>query len=185
SYYEVLGISPASLPEHGDDARSFIKRAYRRALLRHHPDKKKKQQQLALPFINQRSHDLQQHQAVFSVDQISAAYAVLSSPPQRAEYDQALRLLSTTSPSSSGAGTTAFQPNFQTGIENVDLDDLDSDQRGDGEQEWYRGCRCGNARGYLFGEADLEEAVDLGEMMVGCADCSLWLRVHFAVVDED
>ena len=26
---------------------------------------------------------------------------------------------------------------------------------------------------------------DLGELMVGCADCSLWLRVHFAVAEEE
>lgn len=40
-------------------------------------------------------------------------------------------------------------------------------------------------RGYVFGEGDLEEAADFGEVMVGCLDCSLWLRVHFAVMEED
>lgn len=37
----------------------------------------------------------------------------------------------------------------------------------------------------MFGEDDLEEAADYGEVMVGCLDCSLWLRVHFAVVDGE
>jgi hypothetical protein len=37
----------------------------------------------------------------------------------------------------------------------------------------------------LFGEADLIEVEDDGELMVGCQDCSLWLKVHFAVVDDE
>ncbi len=66
--------------------------------------------------------------------------------------------------------------------ENVDLDDLEYDESA---ESWSRSCRCGNPRGYLFGETDLEEAADYGELMVGCSDCSLWLRVHFAVVEDE
>lgn len=50
---------------------------------------------------------------------------------------------------------------------------------------WFKPCRCGNERGFVFGEVDLEEAGDLGELIVGCQDCSLWLRVCFAMVEED
>lgn len=64
----------------------------------------------------------------------------------------------------------------------MDLDDLDYDPV---REEWFRSCRCGNNRGYRFEEGDLEEAADFGEVMVGCQDCSLWLRVRFAVVDDD
>ena len=116
----------------------------------------------------------------FTVDQVSAAYAVLSDPRRRAEYDSGLLKLG-------GGGRADQQPGFQTGVENVDLDDLDFDGGGGGggEREWYRDCRCGNPRGYRVREADLEEAADYGELMVGCQDCSLWLRVHFSVVDDD
>jgi DnaJ-class molecular chaperone len=158
SYYQILQITPTSLNSQKDPAQA-LKRAYHRALLIHHPDKK-----------NQASKS----PPVITIDQISTAYAVLSSPQQRAEYDN---LLLTQSQSLSPS-----LPTFQTGIENIDLDDLDFDAKAG---EWFRSCRCGNPRGYRFGEIDLEEAADYGEVMVGCADCSLWLRVHFAVVDED
>lgn len=155
SYYEILQLTPTSLDLEQDPAQA-LKRAYRRALLIHHPDKKQ-------PSLSSTPS--------ITIDQISTAYAVLSSPKQRAEYDRALS--ESLSPS---------LPTFQTGIENVDLDDLDYDTE---TGEWHRSCRCGNPRGYRFGEADLEEAADYGEVMVGCLDCSLWLRVHFAVVDYD
>lgn len=68
----------------------------------------------------------------------------------------------------------------------MDLDDLDSDESAaTGETTWFKPCRCGNERGFVFGEADLEEAGDLGELIVGCQDCSLWLRVCFAIVEEE
>jgi hypothetical protein len=71
---------------------------------------------------------------------------------------------------------------FQIGVESVDLDDLAFDE----DQEcWYRPCRCGNEHSYEFCEADLEEVSDEGELVVGCLDCSLWLRVHFAVIEDE
>src|SRR5690606_30539647 len=76
-----------------------------------------------------------------------------------------------------GPGATSFQ----TGIENVDLDDLPFDEA---QNCWYRDCRWGNDRGFTFAEADLEEAGGAGELLVGCRDCSLWMKVHFAIVDE-
>lgn len=71
---------------------------------------------------------------------------------------------------------------FRTGIETVDLDDLEVDEaRG----EWYRSCRCGDDQGFLVAESDLEEAVEEGELSVGCRGCSLWLKVLFGVMEED
>jgi len=71
---------------------------------------------------------------------------------------------------------------FHTGIETVDLDDLNVNEA---QGIWYRGCRCGDERGFLVREADLEEAVDDGEISVGCKGCSLWLKVLFGVMEDD
>jgi len=190
TYYDILSLSPATLSQ-TDPATTtaLIKRAYRRALLNHHPDKKN-----STPHSNLQPQQPQNRPPVntYTIDQISTAYATLSLPALRQAYD--LSLLSQSNPQHQrgGKGTE-----FQTGIETIDLDDLDcedycqEDEEGRGGPgtgpgtRWYRSCRCGNPRGYHFTEDDLEDAADLGELMVGCADCSLWLRVHFAVVDDE
>lgn len=116
---------------------------------------------------------------MYTIDQITTAYTILSSSKSRSEYNIYIR--------NNPTNTTASTPTtFQTGIETLDLDDLDSEEStATGETTWFKPCRCGNERGFVFGEADLEEAGDLGELIVGCQDCSLWLRVCFAVVEEE
>jgi diphthamide biosynthesis protein 4 len=52
------------------------------------------------------------------------------------------------------------------------------------EQIWYRSCRCGDERGFVIMESDLEDAAQEGEIRVGCTGCSLWLRVLFGVVED-
>lgn len=160
THYQVLNLTALAI-ENSDATAALIKRAYHRALLRNHPDKARKSSA--------------QEETTYTVDQISQAFAILSSPTKRAEYDMALRL-------ARNAGDDGQLSRFQTGIENVDLDDLEFDEN---EERWFRSCRCGNDRGYTFQEQDLEEAQELGELMVGCHDCSLWLKVHFAVLDDD
>lgn len=168
THYEVLDLQPALLgAAEPRDVATLIKRAYRRALLRNHPDKSA----TASPSTHQQLDD----SAIFTVDQISDAYATLASPQKRKEYDAGLRMARI-----AGSGESE-DAKFQTGIENVDLDDLNFDEAG---ERWYRSCRCGNNRGYSFEEEDLVEASDDGVLMVGCQDCSLWLKVHFAVVVE-
>ncbi len=164
--------SPATPSSAGRAA--LVRRAYRRALLQHHPDKGGSG-------------------SIFTVDDIKAAYALLTAPSSAvgAMSDAAL------------ADATAA-----TGLEVVDLDELAYDAAA---QTWYRACRCGNAHGFVFSEADLEAELDAeavatlaiekdndddddddddekeenetiaGELLVGCQDCSLWLCVHFAV----
>ncbi|GAB1310483.1 Diphthamide biosynthesis protein 4 [Madurella fahalii] len=190
TYYDILSLSQSAISSADDPtATALIKRAYRRALLSHHPDKQSTNQQ--------RREQEQNKQQQFTIDQISTAYATLSRPSQRAAYNRSLLLLASPHhrqhhhPSQINNGNSrnsdsTIQSDFQTGIETVDLDDLPcQEDEGRGTVWWYRPCRCGNPRGYLFSEDDLEEASDLGELMVGCADCSLWLRVHFAVVDDE
>jgi DnaJ-class molecular chaperone len=162
THYEILGLTP-SLIDSQHDPSKLIKRAYHRALLRNHPDK--------APQAQPQSQNLIED--TYTVDQISSAFTVLSSPRQRAAYDAGLRV---------SRRPAVDSPSFQTGVENVDLDDLPFDES---NGSWYRSCRCGNDKSYQFGEDDLEEAADEGELMVGCLDCSLWLRVHFAVVDDE
>lgn len=166
THYEILGLTPTILDDSQDDPSTLVKQAYRRALLRNHPDKTTRKTSLGSSLTS----------PAYTVDQISKAFAVLSSPGQRAEYDAKQRLSRST-----GATETGDAAAFQTGVENVDLDDLEFD---DNEERWHRSCRCGNERGYSFQEPDLIEAGDEGVLMVGCQDCSLWLRVHFAVVDD-
>ncbi|KAK4230619.1 Diphthamide biosynthesis protein 4 [Podospora fimiseda] len=160
THYQIL-----SLPQSPPPTPQSLKKSYRLALLSNHPDKTKS------------SISPSTKKPKYTIDQISLAYATLSSPQLKQAYDKYLLLTQNNNNSNS-----TELPKFQTGIEIIDLDDLDYD---DSRNQWYRSCRCGNPRGYLFGEEDLEDAADLGELMVGCADCSLWLRVHFAVVEEE
>ncbi|KAK4128724.1 DnaJ-domain-containing protein, partial [Parathielavia appendiculata] len=184
TYYEVLNVSPSTVSSLDPAAATqLIKRAYRRALLNHHPDKKGPKRNNS-PSTTVSS--FASSSSSYTIDQISTAYATLSQPAQRQAYD--FSLTQTSSQSTTGGP----EPGFRTGIETIDLDDLEHEEYHDNDgteassttARWYRSCRCGNPRGYHFTEADLEDAADLGELMVGCADCSLWLRVHFAVIED-
>lgn len=160
THYEVLSITPDLISSQNDPS-IFIKRAYHRALLKNHPDKA-----------------ISSSKPLHSVDQITKAWETLSSPHRRAEYDSQLRLTR----GRLGAGGSNSEEPFHTGVENVDLDDLDYDEK---SISWSRSCRCGNDKGYVITEDDLTEAGDEGLLMVGCQDCSLWLRVHFAILDDE
>lgn len=176
THYQVLNLTQSILDSQHDPS-SLIKRAYHRALLQNHPDKKTPGEP-ADTSASKTSQPSPSSSGVYTIDRIQEAYAVLSSPAQRASYDTSLRL---GGDGSSSNGDVTGQK-FHTGVENVDLDDLDYD---DDAACWFRPCRCGNDKGYLFREDDLEDVGDEGELMVGCLDCSLWLRVHFAVVEDD
>jgi len=101
-----------------------------------------------------------------SIDTIALAYKILSSPDLRQAYDKSL---STSSPQ---------QKVFHTGLDTVDLDDLDFDES---RAVWLRGCRCGDEGDFVVTEGELEKNVEDGELIVGCRGCSLWLRVLFGI----
>ncbi|KAF8866427.1 hypothetical protein BDZ45DRAFT_795484 [Acephala macrosclerotiorum] len=161
SYYEVLGL-PEAFHDDPNLPAQTLRTAYRRALLQNHPDKSTKS--LTFP------------QTTYSIDQITEAFSTLSTRKSRAKYDADLKL------QRARANGGQAKQIFHTGIETVDLDDLEVD----GAQGiWFRSCRCGNDQGFLIKEADLEEAACEGEISVGCRGCSLWLKVLFSVIEDD
>ena len=133
-----------------------FKQAYRRALLQHHPDKATETTKTE------------------TADAITLAYKTLSDPASRADYDRKLRL--------SQAQNKGEDKLSYTGLDIVDLDDLEYDEV---NSAWWRGCRCGQERGFVITEDDLEKETRSGELIAGCRGCSLWLKVLFGVADDD
>ncbi|KAJ5437916.1 Heat shock protein DnaJN-terminal [Penicillium daleae] len=183
-YYQILGIpfttSSATL------SKQQIKLAYHKALLKHHPDKAGALAQDAgmnMPAsrdgILSRSGDDAAGQRAYTIDEITTAYKTLCDRALRAEYDRTLRLDRLKVAEREKTGDV-----FHTGLEIVDLGDLACDEDGERRACWYRGCRCGDDRGFLVTEDDLEREADHGEIIVGCRGCSLWLKVLFAVEDD-
>lgn len=160
NHYDVLGLS---IPHEKSQklSQNHIKTAYRRALLRHHPDKSSG--------LNIGTQPALKH----TVDQMQLAYKILYDPKSRAEYDQSQRLALSSREHLDGAKS-------HPGLEIVDLDDLGFDE---GESTWYHACRCGNERGFVITEQELEDNVEIGEIISGCRGCSLCLRVMFVVDD--
>ncbi|KAI9695766.1 MAG: Diphthamide biosynthesis protein 4 [Bogoriella megaspora] len=155
-HYTILNLSPTL---HTSHTLSTIKSAYRRALLLHHPDKS--------PSQNSPRHPT----STPTIDAISLAYRILSNPSTRSEYDRSLTLLNKPS-----FTLEQHAEAFRSGLETVDLDDLSYDE---GEGVWTRGCRCGQGRGFVVREEELEREAQSGEVVVGCGGCSLWMRVVF------
>jgi curved DNA-binding protein CbpA len=178
-YYQILGIpfttSSAAL------SKQQVKLAYHKALLKHHPDKAGAVAQDA-GIKGPASRDeavLRSDERAYTIDEITTAYKTLSDPALRAEYDRTLRLDRLKVAEREKTGDV-----FHTGLEIVDLEDLACEEDGERGACWYRGCRCGDERGFLVTEDDLEREADHGEIVVGCRGCSLWLKVLFAVEDD-
>lgn len=123
NYYEILALQQdeASLsPEQ-------VKKAYRKALLSHHPDKTTNKSG-ATTEPSSRCHTV-------TVDEIALAYKTLSEPSLKAEYD---RWLASNRPTN--GSNKADDRIHHTGLETVDLDDLAFEEQ---TQSWTRSCRCG------------------------------------------
>ncbi|EFQ99653.1 diphthamide biosynthesis protein 4 [Nannizzia gypsea CBS 118893] len=196
SHYEILGLPhpPVSL------RKQDVKAAYHRTLLQYHPDKSgpsipsppggesEKQESLSGDLNTPKSAETR------TVDQITTAYKVLSNPAAKAEYDQFL-LLSGFRAASANIDRNGDEDDsiFRTGLEVLDLDDMametvvcqpDGDREQEAIETWYRGCRCGDEKGFMVTEEDLEKEVEKGEIFIGCRGCSLWAKVVFAVHED-
>ncbi|KFY14643.1 hypothetical protein V491_05971 [Pseudogymnoascus sp. VKM F-3775] len=134
--------------------KELLKAAYRKSLLQHHPDKV---QQVCSPEHGSTKATNKQPSSAYTVDQITKAYSIISTPKLREDYDRELAL----QPQQTGEFGAQQKNGFRTGVEIVDLDDLEFDER---EPLWFRSCRCGDDRGFLIREEDLEEAADDGEL---------------------
>ncbi|KAI6714489.1 hypothetical protein PZA11_000676 [Diplocarpon coronariae] len=164
TYYEVLGL-PEALHNEPTLPAQTLRSAYRRALLQNHPDKST-------------NNLLTSERTIFSIDQITEAFTTLSNSTFRTKYDKELKIRSATT----NVGGILEKQAYRTGIEIVDLDDLEVDEV---QGIWYRSCRCGDERGFLVKEEDLEGAAEDREISVGCRGCSLWLKVLFGVTEEN
>jgi diphthamide biosynthesis protein 4 len=201
NHYAILNLPSPTSHSSTPVTSASIKQAYHTALLKHHPDK------LQSPSADPPP----------SIDVIKLAYSTLSDPAQRAAHDRALLLRkpswahtsnngasttrsagassgSSTSTSSNGQSTgesstssSSASTSFHTGSEQLDLDDMQYAESDDGRATWSHGCRCGDSRGFVLTEAQLEaeEARGGREVVVGCAGCSLWVRVAFGVVEAE
>jgi diphthamide biosynthesis protein 4 len=166
THYSVLGLqrSKSSELSHED-----LKSAYRRTLLIHHPDK---------AASTKPEHELKDSangraKSKYTVDEIVTAYEVLADPVKRAGYDRAL------STAENGPWTSKnVQNEHHAGVENFDLEDLTYDPDAG---QWSKECRCGQKRGYIVTEPDLETESQSGEILVDCRGCSLYIKVLFAM----
>ena len=155
NHYAVLSLDSGQ-----DLDLDTIKRAYHRALLLSHPDK---------------SNVDTPSRPKYTVDQITHAYHILRDPSERASFDRSIRL---------NHQISTFTKNVtesDPASELVDLDELEYDDK---QKLWYRACRCGQERGFMVTEGDLEKRAADGEALVGCQGCSLWMKVSFAAQDE-
>jgi diphthamide biosynthesis protein 4 len=176
NYYTTLSLSSRKYDPTLTPAE--VKAAYKRALLQHHPDKKS-------------TSSPPQSRNNITIDSIALAYKILSSPSLKAEYDSHLQQNSRShnnKPNNNNTNPDSEDEDeesdiiFRTGLETVDLDDLDfvEDSKAD-EETWTRSCRCGDDGGFVVSEKELEANAEDGEVIVGCRGCSLWLRVLFGV----
>lgn len=180
THFEVLSISARSLDGlDPTDISETVKKAYRRALLKHHPDKQA--QTSSTDNATASSATLAQH---FTVDQITEAYNVLSDGQQRRKYTRTLRQQTKATSSSSTSANVPRRSKSKTAqVETVDLDDMSWSGK---RRLYYHACRaCGKARGFTVREDEVEDEDEDFELRVGCSGCEKELKVIVpALVDE-
>ncbi|KAG9091578.1 hypothetical protein FRC07_011825 [Ceratobasidium sp. 392] len=138
-----------------------IKRSYRIALLKAHPDK----------HIQQRGQ-VESTSAV-AISRLQDAFRTLTDPDRRAAYDRLLK---------EGKGKVSLASVTQRPAHEVSLDEFELEEvSGDGGDiacRWSYSCRCGGL--FTIEERELEEGV----RYIGCNGCSEVVWVGYEVVDD-
>lgn len=132
-----------------------LKKAYRAALLRTHPDKAGENQKTAgLP----------------SVELVMKAYETLANPDKKNAYDRVIN------------GTASVSGPLSVS-EIVDLDDLELHEEDEDNLEWTKSCRCGEDKGYIVTEKDLLANGTAEEIYIQCLGCSIWIKILYSSVE--
>ncbi|KAH8746222.1 hypothetical protein F5883DRAFT_585725 [Diaporthe sp. PMI_573] len=187
--FEVLSISPRSLDGQDPASQAKIARqAYRRALLKHHPDRQAQRTDenaaAASDSSSASNTDSSQH---FTVDQITEAYTVLSDAKKRREYTRTIRPQTRTTVSS-GANTNTKRRR-KSKASGTDMVVLDEDMSWDGKRRlYYHACDgCGKTRGFGLREDEIDDdSEEDSELILECVGCEKSLKVLVpALADED
>lgn len=180
THFEILSISARSLDgQDPAEQNEIVKKAYRRALLKHHPDK---QAQTSTEKDTSSTASQEQH---YTVDQITEAYNVLSDKQRCQKYKRTLRAQTkaTFSTSTSTNRRTSRRSKPAVEVETVDLDDLSWSGK---RRLYYHACQgCGKARGFTLREDDIDDEDEEYELTIECSGCDKELRVIVpALTDE-
>ena len=151
-----------------------VHKAYRRALLLHHPDKSPPQVTTTEASSQRQVAPLAQIPSKPTIDQIKFAYLMLSSPTSQRDYVQKLFQSHTIGDQKNDVA------HVSTGLEVIDLDDMLFDEDGG---YYFRPCRCGRDKSYRVSETELEEHAEDGEVRIGCEGCSLQVVIEFGVIE--
>ena len=174
SLYSVLGLPEPAAGHPVSSAQ--IRVAFRRALLKHHPDKAAR---LLNEPCSKASTTRSQPSKTHDVDSICLARDTLLDSARRREYDNSVLF------NNARKGPDRTVQNLHpTELETLDLDDMIYNQV---KARWAKTCRCGNTKAYQVTEEDLEIASSDGghEVLVGCGGCSLFVRVVFEAIDAE
>ena len=178
-HYATLNLLPPTLRDPQSHSAAAIRQAYRTALLKYHPDKAATHLPTSAAEATP-SPAPPKHLSTPppSIDEISEAYRILSSPAQRRTYDRQL-LSSPATKEKSVAGSQCAHRYAATedGIEVIHFSSLQSD----GEGVWWHACgRCADPHGFEIVEENLVDIRAEGaenEVVLGCQGCSMWIRI--------
>ncbi|KAI5949952.1 DPH4 [Candida theae] len=195
TYYEILNIPSTATQDQ-------IKVAYKSKLLSNHPDKKNPSVIITTTTTTTTISATSDSRATSSnpdINSIITAYATLSSPRLRAQYDSDLQTKSKISGVNlTGDGLDSFTlDDFQCiEVEKEKSEDSVADDVNDGnsdldahEVQFVKMCpRCQCEQGMVLTEEDLitkgtksEDDQDGGrfDIIVQCNSCSLWIHVKY------
>lgn len=144
--YDILSINA----QDSEDPEK-LKKAYRTALLRSHPDK------------------VGQNDQSITVEMVMKAYDTLSDVEKKNAYDKTVN----------GRDNDSVNTPFSVS-EVVDLDDLVIHEENEENLRWTKSCRCGAEEGYIVTEKDLLANGNAEEIYIQCLGCSIWIKVLYS-----